>query len=143
MYNQIGESISWNRSFQFIHNQIKSSMLQHFGFQKKTTYQYTFILVHVVCRRYKCKFPTNFSCQWARKKIKLWATELDTDIRFPVNVQPKGQLISEWNFGVFKSPKKPTKFLTDFCPSFIGQKSVQNLVGFLGDLKTPKNSFWD
>ena len=36
----------------------------------------------------------------------------------------KGQLISEWNFGVFKSPKKPTKFLTDFCPSFIGQKSV-------------------
>ena len=22
----------------------------------------------------------------------------------------KGQLISEWNFGVFKSPKKPTKF---------------------------------
>ena len=34
------------------------------------------------------------------------------------------QLISEWNFGVFKSPKKPTKFLTDFCPSFIEQKSV-------------------
>ena len=22
----------------------------------------------------------------------------------------KGQLISEWHFGVFKSPKKPTKF---------------------------------
>jgi hypothetical protein len=36
----------------------------------------------------------------------------------------KGQLISEWNFGVFKSPKKPTKFLTDFCPSFTGQKSA-------------------
>ena len=50
----------------------------------------------------------------------------------------KGQLISEWNFGIFKSPKKPTKFLTDFCPSFIWQKSVWNLVGFLGDLKTPK-----
>ena len=30
----------------------------------------------------------------------------------------KGQLISEWNFGVFKSPKKSTKFLTDFFPSF-------------------------
>ena len=28
----------------------------------------------------------------------------------------KGQLISEWNFGVFKSSKKWT-FLTDFCPS--------------------------
>ena len=29
----------------------------------------------------------------------------------------KGQLISEWNFGVFKSSKKWTFFLTDFCPS--------------------------
>ena len=36
----------------------------------------------------------------------------------------KGQLISEGNFGVFKSPKK--------------QKSVKELVGFLEDLKTPK-----
>ena len=36
----------------------------------------------------------------------------------------KVQLISEWNFGVFKSPKKATKYLTDFCPSFIGKKSV-------------------
>ena len=46
----------------------------------------------------------------------------------------KGQLILEWLFGVIKA----TKFLTDFCPSFIGQKSVLNLVGFLRDLKTPK-----
>ena len=29
----------------------------------------------------------------------------------------KGQLISERNFGGFKSPKKGTKFLKDFCPS--------------------------
>ena len=50
----------------------------------------------------------------------------------------KGQLISEWIFGVFKSPKKPTKFLTDFCPMKLGQKSVKYLVGFLGDLKTAK-----
>ena len=50
----------------------------------------------------------------------------------------KGQLISVWIFGVFKSPQKPTKFLTDFCPSFIGQKSVKNVVSFLGDLKTTK-----
>ena len=28
----------------------------------------------------------------------------------------KGQFFSELIFGVFKSPKKPTKFLTDFCP---------------------------
>ena len=50
----------------------------------------------------------------------------------------KGQLISDWIFGVFKSPKKSTKFLTDFCPSIIEQKSIWNLVGFLGDLKIPK-----
>ena len=53
----------------------------------------------------------------------------------------KGQLISEWNFGVFKSPQKLTKFLTDFCPSFIGQKSVYNLIGFWGDFKTLKFHF--
>ena len=35
----------------------------------------------------------------------------------------KGQLISEWNFGAFKSPKKPTKFLADFCPSLVEMKS--------------------
>ena len=30
----------------------------------------------------------------------------------------KGQLISKCPFGVFKSPKKPTKFFfQDFCPS--------------------------
>ena len=29
----------------------------------------------------------------------------------------KGQLISERNLGVFKSPKIQTKFLKDFCPS--------------------------
>ena len=52
--------------------------------------------------------------------------------------QFKGQLISEWTFGAYKSPKEPTKFLTDFSPSFIGHKSVQNLVGFLGDLKKTK-----
>ena len=50
----------------------------------------------------------------------------------------KGQLISEWSFGVFKSPKKPTKFLTDFCPMKLGHKSVKKLVYFLGDLKAQK-----
>ena len=53
-------------------------------------------------------------------------------------IRTKGHLISEWNFCAFKSPKKSTNFLTDLCPSFMGQKSVKNLVGFLGDLKTPK-----
>jgi hypothetical protein len=49
----------------------------------------------------------------------------------------KGQLISEWNF-VFKSPKKTNLILDRFCPMTLGQKFVRNLVGFLGDLKTPK-----
>ena len=29
---------------------------------------------------------------------------------------PKGQLISKCPFGVFKSPKKPTKFFPGFLP---------------------------
>ena len=60
--------------------------------------------------------------------------------RYLVNkvIFAKGQLISEWIFGVSKSPKNPTKFLTDFFPMKVGQESVKNLVGFLGYLKTPK-----
>ena len=50
----------------------------------------------------------------------------------------KGQLISESIFGFFESLKKATNFLTDFFPSFKGQKSVKNFVGFLGDLKTAR-----
>ena len=53
-------------------------------------------------------------------------------------IRTKGHLISEWNFCAFKSPKKSTNLMTDLCPSFMGQKSDKNLVGFLGDLKTPK-----
>ena len=42
----------------------------------------------------------------------------------------KGQLISEWIFGVFKSPKKPTKFLTNFCPIWpLDYASVRILPG--------------
>ena len=43
-----------------------------------------------------------------------------TEVTFTIHIMIKGQLISEWNFSVFKSPKKPTKFLTDFFPGFIG-----------------------
>ena len=34
----------------------------------------------------------------------------------------KGRLISVRNFGVFKSPKKSTKFYQDFYPIKLGQK---------------------
>ena len=66
------------------------------------------------------------------------ATKIDeiftVDLKFT-----KVQLISEWIFGVFKSPKKPTNFLQiSALNSFIGQKSVKKLVCFWGDLKTPK-----
>ena len=40
-------------------------------------------------------------------------------IDFELIMNVKGQLISELNFGVFKSPKETTKFWTDFCPGFI------------------------
>ena len=46
-----------------------------------------------------------------------------------VSVCFKGQLISEWIFGVFKSPKKPTNFLTDVCLMTLGLKSVK--IGWL------------
>ena len=56
-------------------------------------------------------------------------------------VSAKGQLISEWNFGVFKSPKKSTKFLTDFCPSFIlcHKKSVNRIGQTLLTLSKAQN----
>ena len=32
------------------------------------------------------------------------------------NIFIKGQLISKWPFGAFKSPKKPTNFFKEFLP---------------------------
>ena len=55
---------------------------------------------------------------------------------------PKGQLISEWNFGESKFPKDWTFFLKDFCPRLIGQKSFKK--GLLFDsIEDFKISFWD
>ena len=42
-----------------------------------------------------------------------YAKGMEQSIR--IKEHSKSQLILEWNFGVFKSPKNPTKFLTDFC----------------------------
>ena len=42
----------------------------------------------------------------------------------------EGQVISKWNFGIFKSPKKPTK------PT--RAENFLKFGWFLGDLKTPK-----
>ena len=50
----------------------------------------------------------------------------------------KGQLISKWLFGFFKSPKKGPK---NFCPSRLEQKiNIFKLV-FFGELKTLKFPF--
>ena len=57
----------------------------------------------------------------------------------PAKGASKGQLITEWYFGAFKSPKKQTKFQTYFCPMKLGAEICQILVGFLGDFKTPKS----
>ena len=72
-----------------------------------------------------CVLPFNI----VHSVLGRWVSSLKVD---------KGQLISELISGVFKFPKKPTKCLTDSYPSFIGQKSAENLVGFFGHLKTPK-----
>ena len=42
----------------------------------------------------------------------------------------KGRLISVRNFGVFKSPKKSTKFYQDFYPIKLGQKPCRNWLAF-------------
>ena len=68
-------------------------------------------------------WPIQFSSTYMKlksydKKIKM----LGAVCNLPA--KNKGQLISELNFGVFKTPEKPTKFLTDFCPSFVVQKSL-------------------
>ena len=58
-------------------------------------------------------------------KVKIHFTKLVQFLYFPYVIRTfKGQLISEWNFCVFKSPKMATKFLTDFCLSFIEKISV-------------------
>ena len=42
-------------------------------------------------------------------------------------VDDKGQLISEWNFGIFKSPKKPTKSWEINWPLTYNINKVQGL----------------
>ena len=39
-----------------------------------------------------------------------WNSESESGSESSDNDDNKGQLISEWNFGVFKSSKNPTKF---------------------------------
>ena len=48
-----------------------------------------------------------------RKKSSKWRENSNERVDQNSSIEEentKGQLISEWNFGVFKSPKKPTKF---------------------------------
>ena len=41
-------------------------------------------------------------------------------------------------FWCFQISQKANQILDRFCPMMLGKKSVKQLVGFLGDLKTPK-----
>ena len=62
----------------------------------------------------ECQQTSFFHIDWIGLLSFIWYNHWNTN--------SKGHLISEWNFGVFKSPQKPTKFLTDFCPSFIASE---------------------
>ena len=86
----------------------------------------------------KHQLQVGFSAQLQNLR-QIWVQPEDVSIKC-LEIS-KGQLISEWNFGEFKSSKKWTFFLRDFCPSLIGQKSFKIKVCFLGDLKTPKFPF--
>ena len=43
------------------------------------------------------------------------------------NVVAKGQLISKWPFGVFKSCKKPTKFFPGFLPQPLKRGQIKKI----------------
>ena len=80
------------------------------------------------------------SCPWAENLNKLFAEKCEkfefsaqgrdlaalvrngAKFKIPSEIKPpllcKGQLSSKCPFGAFKSPKKPTIFFQDFCPSF-------------------------
>ena len=71
-------------------------------------------------RKTRCLYNSSeISKFWSQKQP---ASPIEVECKLHAKVS-KCQLISEWNFGVFKSPQIPTKFLTDFCPCFIGQIS--------------------
>ena len=55
----------------------------------------------------------------------------------------KGQLISEWNFGVFKSPKKPTQILERFLPYKARAENCEKFCWLFGRFNDTKISFWD
>ena len=57
--------------------------------------------------------------------------------------KPKGQLISEWIFGVFKSPKKPTKFFDRFLPYEARAEICQKCGWLFGRFEDTENSFRD
>ena len=54
---------------------------------------------------------TNWTCYSEKKVVKCKSA-----IHYIICVHAKGQLISEWLFGVFNSPKKQHKKLMNFCP---------------------------
>ena len=104
----------------------------------------TFWIFHIyLCRPWGClnrEVQIHYwICKWEIIGGKSSSVTYPSFVHLTSFVVSKGQLISEWNFGVFKSSKKTTKFLTGFCPSFIVKK-IDRLFGSFEDTKT---SFWD
>ena len=59
-------------------------------------------------------------------------------------VSTKGQLISEWNFGIFKSPKKNQPFFLEGSLSYEAKAEILQEKGSLfGKFGFLKISFWD
>ena len=58
-------------------------------------------------------------------------------------VHPRGLLISELNFGVFKSPKKANQILHRFLLYEATAEICQKFGWLLGRFEDTKNSFWD
>ena len=87
-----------------------------------------FLLIQspIICRTLWWRW-LNFKSNFYISPIFVNLTKKLSEIKFAIkSFQPfkkmsklctKGQLISKWNFGVFKSSKKWTYVLTDFCPS--------------------------
>ena len=55
----------------------------------------------------------------------------------------KGQLISEWNFGVVKSPKKQNQILNRFLPYEARAEICQKFGWLFGRFEDTKISVWD
>ena len=75
-----------------------------------------------------------FTCQSFIKSVAWW---------LPIGIKLELKVSKSQNHFFLETtvPKKWTKYLTKFCPSFIGQNFDQHIVCFLGNGVSRKNGF--